>query len=1242
MARNILIINSAISIILSLLFLSVLSFAQISVHAPSVQADMLSSAAEKKIDFRLEEFLTADADGMVREGKVPVIVMFNADAPDSSDRLFSDDQISKDLSVKYRFHLIPGLAGEACCKSIRKMAESEWVSGIYFDDVAQISSLNSNTFTNSSMESSVAQNEYYDRYISPAQIIKADKLWEKGINGTGITVAVIDSGIDKNHPDLIGKVVAEKNFLADEITADDLLGHGTMVAGIIAGSGAASNGSYKGIAPGAKLISVKVIDGNGDGKVSDIIAGIEWAVYNRADILSLSLGGINLGETNPPITMAADNAASAGVVVCVAAGNRNSSETGGQISDSSSSQVRENQIGKGQLDYSKAGNSRTSVKLSQSDGSTKKDVYYLLVPVVLALPPGLIDSPGDGLKVITVGATDAFGRIASFSGSGPTRDDRIKPDVVAPGVDIISIVPVEVKRPSPVGIYYSRESGTSLSAPVAAGLSALLLQADRNLSAAGVKAAITRGAKKLYSTLSESYEEFYQGAGMLDAPSSYELLANSSNICGAIPDRWTAGRWAYLPAGKGVYVGLDTGADRLQKKIYALSPGDEDWSMRFVFFCDRDIKELNTILKGEVADWVSLQPLPKSLTANDQKVFAASIAVPQNAAPGRYNGTIEIADGSESLLQIPISVCVALPLNISRGLANITGSLSGSEWRYYYIKMDPGTAEVETTLRWQQGEKLDLFLLSPASEYYTGEVNIGKIDKMDTNSSEISVPMVFQAYKRINEPSSGRWLIAVHSENATLPVNYTLLVERSQLETAPLRWSLESIGAGTLSKMQFSIRNHGPSLQNLSYTGMIENTTIREFDGHVGYKEIWNKTVRVTDSTKKISAELTSLDGNNESEVALVFENPRGTASEENADLGTDDLGPLEISNPELGNWTVKVYGYDVPQQGKSFQVRIKEYAEENWSWIATSGPDQLESDCNGTVLSTLFIPEGTSLPRVDGYIKISSDRHTFEIPVSVTIAGTRLTGLAEDRAVDLDGDGLIDVLSLGFGLNISAPGEFRLNGAMVDCRGNWIGRIEHSFSLQESGSIMVNASGTDIWRNGKCGPLRIQNLILYDERGSYIDRFDGDIIINRLPKEFQPPPAYLSGEFSNRTTRSAIAVGVNVTVTRPGRYELQGVILDDAGDEVGEESIESDLLVGNTTILLQFDPTYFIEQGQISAVHLADLALSREGSLLERRGDAWSSEKMDPQAFEAETAARSSLSGIAVVKLGGTDGIRL
>ncbi|HPE52229.1 MAG TPA: S8 family serine peptidase, partial [Methanothrix soehngenii] len=443
-------------------------------------------------------------------------------------------------------------------------------------------------------------------YISPARIIKADKLWEMGIDGRGVNVAVIDSGIDKNHPDLIGKVIAEKNFLANEITADDLLGHGTMIAGIIAGSGASSGGRYVGIAPGASLINVKVIDQNGDGRVSDIIAGIEWAIYNGADVLSLSLGGINLGETNPPITMAADNAADQGVVVCVAAGNRNSTENENQLSGASSSQLR-----------------GSPVELSQTEESSGKDVYFLFVPIVFALPPGLIDSPGDGVNVITLGSTDAAGHMASFSGSGPTRDDRIKPDVVAPGMDIISTVPAGLEGPEYVDTYYARESGTSLSTPIAAGLAALLLQERSNLTPAGIKGAMTRGAAKLNNTHGVAYEAYYQGTGLLDALHSYQLLEElGDGMSGVVPDLWKPGRWAYLPSGEGVYVGLDTGADRPQKKIYALAPGDRDWNTRFVFFSNRERDGISLSAQGEIADWVSLQALPEHISSNGQHVFA--------------------------------------------------------------------------------------------------------------------------------------------------------------------------------------------------------------------------------------------------------------------------------------------------------------------------------------------------------------------------------------------------------------------------------------------------------------------------------------------------------------------------------------------------------------------------------------------------------------------------------------------
>lgn len=1181
----------------------VLIFAALSIAG----AAQTATNADQKIDPALEEIMDQGTDEAIA-----IIIMLKSDG--LVDDVVSDLKPS-DLTVRYRYRLIPGLAGDASASAIREMAKRDLVSEIYFDGNTQVSAPDENS---SEMNSSEEANEFSgdnsgEEYVSYAQIIKADRLWEKGIDGRGVTVAVIDSGIDKNHPDLVGRVVAEKNFLSDEITADDLLGHGTMVAGIIAGSGAASNGKYKGIAPGADLISVKVIDSQGDGKVSDIIAGIEWAVYSGADVLSLSLGGINLGETNPPITMAADNAASAGAVVCVAAGNRNSSEASGQMASS-------------------------SAQVSQQKND-KDNVMLLVVPIVLALPPGLIDSPGDGVNVITVGAADGNGRMAGFSGSGPTRDDRIKPDLVAPGVDIISTVPSGLKRPVYVDDYYARESGTSLSTPVAAGLSALLLQARENLTAAGVKAAMIRGATKLASTQGDLYEEYYQGAGMLDALKSYELLSNNSSLCAAIPDVWRVGRWAYLPAGKGVYVGLDTGADRPQKKLYAMAPGDDDWNLRFVFFSNQDLAGVKTVVQGTVSDWVSIQALPKSIQANDQKVFSASITVPEDALPGSYNGEIEISDENESLLEIPISVDVAEPLEISDGLGNKTGKLSGNGWDYYYIEMTPGIAEFQASVGWQEDANLDLFLLSPTSEYYAGEADAGEAGGADDGAGNAG-----NDSKTIQDPASGRWMIAVHSENSSTVVEYNLLVERFMLETEPLRWNLESATVGSSSETEIALRNLGKSLDNLSYLGVIENSTVQNLDGTVLYKEVWEYPVNATKSTKKLSANLYSDDKTNTSELMLVFENPAGEPYD--ALLDTGDLGPLEVSRPENGTWKVKVYGYEVAEEGQSFRILLKQYAENPWDWIETSGPRSLKSNESGVLEANLTLPSHTSKARQDGYIKISSDGQSFEIPVSVTVAGTRLEGLTFENVSDADGDGLFDSLSLGFGINISAnitaPEELRLKGTLVDCNGSRIFGLDRSISIKKSGSVLVNVSGTDIWRKGRCGPMRVENLILYGQDGTYIDRFEEDITVDRSPKDFQPPAALLTGEYVNLTTSSTIAIGVNVTVIKPGRYELQGTIVNDYNEELDGIRLQSDLAAGNTTMVLQFDPSLFMSIGEVSKVHLVDLVLLLDGEELERQDYAWATEPMDPQAFTAERKPRATYSGPAVVKLGGAGGVQI
>ncbi|MDD1742349.1 MAG: S8 family serine peptidase, partial [Methanotrichaceae archaeon] len=816
---------------------------------PSNYSNQIGAALDNsKIDPILADFLMG-------EEELPVIVTLSC-----KDRLDL-----KDFKTKYAYRLINGLAGRASPQTIRKLADIDGVEKIYFDSFAEVKFPGENS---SDVD-----------YLIPANNINADKLWKRGIDGKNVTVAVIDSGIDDNHPDLANSVIGEKNFVEDESSARDFLGHGTMVAGIIAGSGVASGGKYKGIAPGAKLLNVKVIDRDGNGRMSDIIAGIEWALYNGADVLSLSLGGMNLGETNPPITMAADKAMEAGAVVCVSAGNHNSTKPEGVSRLSIKGPIGSDIYG-------------DSVSTNQVKKSEDKDLLLLFVPIVLALPPSLIDSPGDGVRVVTVGASDGNGHIADFSGSGPIRDGRTKPTIVGPGVDVVSAIPPGLEQPKYLDVYYARESGTSLSTPVAAGLAALLLQANPELSPAGVKAVLTRGAIKLNNTLGDQYEAYYQGAGRLDALKSYELI--NQDLCGVEPDNWIAGRWAYLPAGKGFYAGLDAGADRPQKKLYALAPQDEDWTSKFVFFTDKERNDLEISPSGEVSDWISLQAIPRSIPANGQKIFSASMTVPNGTLPGNYSGSLDIKEKGKIIFSIPVIVQVAEEIRLAKGRATLKSALDDNKWQYYYLEVPLGTSNLKARLSWKNESKLDLFLLSPTSEYYLGEQN------------------VHLAELKVEYPPSGRWLLAVHGENLPLQENYTLDIERTFIESYPKRWFIDAASPGSTTTMRFNVKNQGPLLDDIKYNGFIENITATDLQGSVTQKKIWDFTIDVQPDTNKLSATLDSDLESNDSQLLFLFENPNGDPAD--AALGNGNLEPIEVNWPEPGKWKVRVYGYDIPK----------------------------------------------------------------------------------------------------------------------------------------------------------------------------------------------------------------------------------------------------------------------------------------------------------------------------------------
>jgi serine protease AprX len=206
-------------------------------------------------------------------------------------------------------------------------------------------------------------------------------------------------------------------------------GHGTHVASICAGSGAAQGGTYRGVAPEARLYVAKVLDQGGSGSMSGVMAGVEWAVDQGVQVINLSLGGSGSSDGTDALSLTCNAAVSRGIVVCVAAGN---------------------------------------------EGPTARTV----------------GAPGAASDVITIGATDRSDRVASFSSRGPTRDGRTKPDLCFPGTDIVAARAAGTTMGTPRGQYYTAASGTSMATPHASGLAALLVQARMGASPAQIKQAL--------------------------------------------------------------------------------------------------------------------------------------------------------------------------------------------------------------------------------------------------------------------------------------------------------------------------------------------------------------------------------------------------------------------------------------------------------------------------------------------------------------------------------------------------------------------------------------------------------------------------------------------------------------------------------------------------------------------------------------------------------------------------------
>lgn len=341
-----------------------------------------------------------------------------------------------EVSIRQQLRLVKAFSLALPAGEVEKLATEFWIERIEHDK------------------------KVYASLDTSVPLIGIPSLWREDVTGRGVKVAVVDTGIDKFHPDFKRRIIGTADFSLEGFV--DLNGHGTHIAGTIAGSGESSMGKYKGVAPEALLLIAKVLKKDGTGRTSDVMAGIEWAAEKRAQVINLSLGSEEPSDGSDILCELCDEVVKKGTTICVAAGN---------------------------------------------EGPERRT----------------IGSPAAARRVLTVGACSDDDKLAEFSSRGPTLDERMKPDVVAPGVDIIAPRAYEISMGKPLDERYTSATGTSMAAAHVSGAACLFLQAKPDASPLLIREALLHTAKDIGAS------EFEQGVGRVQVEQGAEYVKTHEN-----------------------------------------------------------------------------------------------------------------------------------------------------------------------------------------------------------------------------------------------------------------------------------------------------------------------------------------------------------------------------------------------------------------------------------------------------------------------------------------------------------------------------------------------------------------------------------------------------------------------------------------------------------------------------------------------------------------------------------------
>ncbi|MFB6874911.1 S8 family serine peptidase [Streptomyces sp. NPDC056323] len=383
---------------------------------PLLRADLLDWEL-----FNLAKLADWAAEG--RTGEVPVITAYSGKATARTAATAAGTTARTVLpSINARSMTIKG--NGQWWREVRKENTGKSAASLATGPLAGVGKVWLDELTKLQLEQSVPQ-------------IGAPAAWERGYDGSNVKVAVLDSGVDATHPDLAGRIAEAVDFTNSPSGTVDQHGHGTHVASTIAGTGQASNGLRRGVAPGAKLSIGRVCGPDGSCAGSAVIAGMEWAAKSGADVVNMSLGGAPSDGKDILSQTVNTLSRTYGTLFVISAGN------------------------------------------AGPDAET-------------------VGSPGAADEALTVAAVDKSDQMARFSSRGPrVGDGAVKPDISAPGVAIVAARAKGTGMGKPVDDYYTSASGTSMASPHVAGAAAIVAQQHPDFTGRQIKSLLMATSKDL-------------------------------------------------------------------------------------------------------------------------------------------------------------------------------------------------------------------------------------------------------------------------------------------------------------------------------------------------------------------------------------------------------------------------------------------------------------------------------------------------------------------------------------------------------------------------------------------------------------------------------------------------------------------------------------------------------------------------------------------------------------------------